>query len=132
MTALSAPADRPRRPGDRTEVGVAASTRIWQGAIVEIVGGYATAATSGASKSYFGVALRSADNRSGTAGALRIPVLRRGVVYMQYTAGHKPAIGAHAYLADDSTVDARSASASSLGRVVGADDDGVWVDMGDR
>lgn len=132
MTALEAPADRPWRPGDRTEVGVAASTRIWQGAIIEIAGGYAQPATSGGGKTYFGVALTGADNRSGTAGALRVWVRRRVAVYMQYTAGQKPAVGAPAYLDDDSTVDARSTSRSALGRVVGADDDGVWVDMEDR
>lgn len=129
MTALAAPADRPWRAGDVAIVGVAASTRIHQGGIVELTGGHAAPATAAAGKRYFGVALESVDNRTGPAGARTVRVRRRGAVYMQFSAGHKPAVGAIAYLDDDSTVGDQAGGHTALGLVVGADDDGVWVDQ---
>ena len=129
MTALSAPADRPWRAGDQLTLGVAATTRIWQGGIVEIAGGYAQSATAGAGKRYYGVALTTADNRTGAAGDVTVTVRRRGAVYMQVTAGDKPVIGDLAYIIDDSTVAATAGGRSALGRTIGADDDGVWVDQ---
>lgn len=129
MTALSAPADRPWRGGDVAVVGVAAATRLWHGGVLEMSGGHAVAATSGASKRYFGVALESVDNRTGAAGDRTVKARRRGAVYMQFTSGHKPAVGAIAYLDDDSTVTAASGSRTALGLVIASDDDGVWVDL---
>ena len=129
MTALAAPADRPWRAGDVAIVGLAAATRIWHGSVIEMSAGYATPGTLGAGKRYFGVALETVDNRTGAAGDRTIKVRRRGAVYMQFMSGDKPAIGDLAYLVDDSTVRATSGGNSALGRVVGADDDGVWVDQ---
>ena len=129
MTALSAPADRPWRAGDVAIVGVAAATRIFHGGVIEVSAGYATPGTLGSTKRYFGVALETVDNRTGAAGDRTVKVRRRGAVYMQFTAGDKPGIGDLAYLVDDSTVRATAGGNSALGRVVGADDDGVWVDQ---
>lgn len=131
MTALAAAADRPWRSGEETIVGVAAAVRIHQGGIVEIVGGYARSATKAQDKRYFGAALTGADNRTGAAGDLSVRVRRRGVVYMQVVSGSVPSVGAIAYLEDDSTVHDAAGGRSALGRVVGSDDDGVWVDMED-
>lgn len=129
MTALSAPADRPWRAGDVATVGVAAATRIFHGGVIETSADHATPATAGTNKRYFGVALETVDNRTGAAGARTVKVRRRGAVYMQFLDGDKPGIGDLAYLVDDSTVCATESGKSALGRVVDADDDGVWVDQ---
>ena len=132
MPPLTENVARPTRDGAVATVPVAANTRIFQGALVELdSAGRATPATKGANKVYLGVALEPADNRAsapsgGAAGAINVTVRCQGTVHLK-TTGTAPVRGRPAYVEDDETVGSVASSATSLGRVIGTDDDGVWV-----
>lgn len=129
MTALSADVSRPVREGAVVAgVPLQAGAKVRQGGLLEIDGaGRVAPAAKGANKTYFGVALGPADNTGGAAGAEKVDVLRRAVVRMAKTG--TAARGKKAYAADDDTVTDAPAGASSCGRIVDVDDDGVWVEL---
>ena len=129
MTALSADVSRPVREGSVVAgAPLRAGAKVRQGSLLEIDGaGRVAPATKGGNKTYFGVALEPADNTGGAAGAKKVDVLRRAVVHMAKTG--TAVRGKKAYAADDDTVTDAPGGASSCGRIVDVDDDGVWVEL---
>lgn len=129
MTALAADVDRPVREGLVVAgVPLQAGVRVRQGSLLEIdAAGRVRPAAKGQGKTYFGVALGPADNTGGAAGALSVDVRRRATVHMAKTG--TAVRGKKAYAADDNTVTDASAGATACGRIVDADDDGVWVEL---
>lgn len=129
MSALSADVSRPVREGAVIAgVPLQAGAKVRQGSLLEIdAAGRVAPAVKGAGKTYFGVALGPADNTGGAAGALKVDVLRRATVHFSKTGA--AVRGKKAYAADDDTVTDAPAGASACGRIVDADDDGVWVEL---
>ena len=129
MTALTQNISRPYREGDTVSgAGVQAGAHVRQGSRLEIDGsGHVAPAVKGADKSYYGVALTEGKNTGGAAGAVTVTVRLKGAFRFAKTG--TAAVGKTAYLADDDTVTDVAAGASACGRIVDADDLGVWVDL---
>lgn len=84
---------------------VKASTKIYKGAIVaRNSSGYAIGSSDTASEVVAGVAVKQADNSSGSAGDIRVTV-RQGVFLLAATSIAITAVGAQMYVVDDQTVD---------------------------
>lgn len=128
MAALTADRNTPRRAGDEYVDPVAASTVIYQGALVAldasgnlVPGSVATTLTAR------GRAEQTVDNSAGSAGAKTCRV-RRGVFrWVNGESIDRTDIGATAYIDDDQTVYTTSTGRSAAGTIVDVDADGVWV-----
>lgn len=135
MAALTAERDTPRRDGVQFEHPVAASSKIFAGAIVMINGsGYAVKGAVATSQQVAGVAEATADNTSGAAGDIRVKV-RRGVFrLLNSTAGDLIALAdknSTCYIVDDQTVAKTNGGStrSAAGIVRDVDASGVWVEF---
>lgn len=118
-------------------VPVAASTRIYQGALVGIdINGRAVAGTSNASARIIGRAENEANNSSGSAGAINVTV-RQGVYYFANSSSTDAVVaadvGRFCYVVDDQTVSRTSGNGARnhAGVVIAvSSDDGVAVWIG--
>lgn len=143
MTALAANFSR-RHMGDDAQlvyglaIGLAASTRVYQGSLVAInQAGNLVPASADVSLHVVGVAEDEADNSSGSAGALSIRP-RRGAFYLNNSSSTDAITdadaGRFAYVVDDDTV-ARTSNGGArpvAGVIVGVDSFGVLVEVGTR
>jgi hypothetical protein len=140
MVALTKYRDT-RRMGDGVipdllDFAVADNVRIFKGAIVGLVGGFASPAGPTCTR-VAGVAESEADNtqQGHAAGAMRIRV-RQGVFKVANSAAAEALasadVGGLCYAADDQTVAKTNGATHNLpvaGTVIRVDADGVWVQM---
>lgn len=133
--ALNKDRDTPRRDGVQFSDPVAASTRIFAGALVCLTAaGFAVPGSTAANLTVRGRAEEHVDNREGAAGAVRIET-RRGTFRFDNSSGGDEITRAHigdtAFIVDDHTVartdDEEARSAAGIIRDV--DDVGVWVEI---
>lgn len=132
MTALAADRNTPERAGDEFVYPVAATTKIYAGAIVMLnASGDATKGATATGQVCVGRADEQVDN-TGAAGAKTIKV-RKGVFrWANSAAGDaitKAEIGDTCYIVDDQTVAKTDGTGtrSAAGTIVDVDADGVWV-----
>lgn len=135
MTALTKDRNTPRRDGVQFNDPVAASTRIFAGALVCLnAAGFAVPGSTSATLKARGRAEEQVDNRDGAAGALRIET-RRGVFPFANSAAAdeitRADIGNECFIVDDQTVAKTSATdtRSVAGIIRDLDDAGVWVEI---
>ena len=134
MAALTAARAAPVREGRVLRGHVGASTTIHAGGILEIsAAGQVSAATEGANKTYWGLALESIATGAGETGTIEI---QHGAVVHMFTdasldtaAEKLAAIGDEVAIIDDQTVTAATGGKSACGRLVDFDDDGVWIKL---
>lgn len=133
--ALSKDRNTKRRDGVSFNDPLAASTRIFAGALVclNAAGNAVPGATSTTLKAR-GVAQEYVDNSAGAAGDQRVAT-RRGVFNFANSASAdeitRADIGVNAYIVDDQTVAKTSATntRSVAGVIRDVDSDGVWVEI---
>jgi len=135
MTALTKDRNTKRRDGVQYSDPVAASTKVFAGALVCInASGFAVPGSTSATLKARGVAQEYVDNSAGAAGDLRVET-RRGVFPFANSASAdeitRADIGATAYIVDDQTVAKTSATntRSVAGVIRDVDSDGVWVEI---
>ena len=134
MTALTADRKTPARDGDLVSHPVAATTRIYAGALVALDrSGNAVPGATSTTLTAVGRAEDNIDNSAGLAGALNVTV-RRGVFRYDNEATDLVAranIGANCYIVDDATVAKTNGTGtrSVAGKIVDVDSDGVWVEI---
>lgn len=133
MAALSSDRNTPRRDGSVLSLPVAASVKLYAGALVaRDASGNATPGATATTLRGVGRAEAQVDNTSGSAGALNVDV-RKGVFrFGNSSAGDaitRADIGADCYIVDDQTVAKTNGSStrSIAGTVFDVDTDGVWV-----
>lgn len=132
MAALAADRNTPYRDGLFISVGVKAATKIYAGSLVVVDAGYAKPAAKAADLVALGRAENAADNTSGASGDIQVQV-RRGTFRWDTVAAAAgkvtvAEVGKDVYIADDQTVDKRSAGSSKAGKCLGVDSEGVWVE----
>lgn len=130
MTALTADRATAYRDGDLVSYGVAASAKIFAGALVCVdANGYATPGAVSATLKAVGRAEEQIDNSAGANGDLSVTV-RKGVFKWanagDVTIAH---LEATVYIDDDQTVSSVSTGKSAAGTCKAVDSDGVWVEM---
>ena len=132
MTVLAADRDTPVRDGLLFEFPVAATTKIYAGAIVMLnASGDATKGAAATGQICVGRAEELVDNTGG-AGAKTVKV-RKGVFRWANSASTdaitKAEIGDTCYIVDDQTVAKTDATGtrSAAGKIVDVDASGVWV-----
>lgn len=137
MAALTTERDT-KRMGNQADpadisLPVAASTKIYQGAIVCDNGsGYAVKGTATTGLIAVGRAEQTVDNSAGSAGDLSVPV-KRGVFKYANSAGDALAIGDRyslVYIEDDQTVCKTGTGKSIAGVMIDIDGDNIWVAVG--
>lgn len=133
MAALTQDRNTPNRDGEQFGVPVAATAKIYAGAIVMLnATGYAVPGATATGQVCAGRAEARVDNSSGADGALAIEV-RSGVFKFANNGDLTIAeVGDTCYIVDDQTVAKTDGTGtrSAAGKVVGVDTDGVWVRMG--
>lgn len=135
MAALTAARNTKERIGEVFDFPVAASVKIHQGSLVALNAGHAAPGATATGRIAVGRAETTADNTSGAAGAIAVPVKRGIFKFGNSSAGDLIAqanVGADCYIVDDQTVALTSATntRSIAGKIVGVDSDGVWVQIG--
>ena len=125
MVALTTGTNRPYRYKNQLSMKVGASTTIYQGALLQLVGGYVLPAVSGTSgdeaKRVIGVADETVDNAGGTAGAKSVLVrlgdncLFRCATNVDLADAN---IGTIYDVLDDTTLQATAANAAPAGRLM--------------
>jgi len=136
MAALTADRNTTSREGSDFEFPVAATTKIYAGAIVGFNAG-AAVATKGVTSTTFksaGVAVEQADNSAGGAGDIRVKVRRGCFRFANSAAGDLITladIGSDCYVVDDQTVAKTNGTStrSVAGKVRDVDAAGVWVEL---
>lgn len=142
MTALSAARNTPKMNALPTpeciSVPVAASTKIYQGALVGLdANGRAVAGTSVATSRVVGRARALADNSAGSAGAISVEV-ELGAFRFANSAGTGAVtaadVGRPCFAIDDDQVsrDSSNGQRNAAGVVAAVDSSGVWVVLGLR
>jgi len=132
MTVLAADRNTQRRDGDAVNLPVAASVKIFGGALVATdANGRVTPGAVATTLKGAGRAEALADNSSGAAGAINVQV-RKGVFKFANSPGDAIAaadIGNDCYIEDDQTVSKTDGTAtrSVAGKIFAVDSDGVWV-----
>lgn len=129
--ALTKDRSTPSRAGMLSGFPVKAGVRIFAGAQLAHVNGFAAPATTATGLTAIGRAQGAVDNTGGADGAVTVRV-ERGVFRWDNLSTDlvpRARIGADCYLVDDATVAATDGSGtrSVAGRVIDVDDDGVWV-----
>ncbi|MGD2079959.1 MAG: hypothetical protein PVJ36_02360 [Nitrospirota bacterium] len=133
MASLTADRNTAMRDGQVVSLPVAASERIFAGALVaRDANGYAAPGATATGLLGAGRAEAQADNSSGSAGDVSVEV-RKGVFKFENSAGADEItaadMGADCYIVDDQTV-ARTdgtGTRSVAGRVFDVEGGGVWV-----
>ncbi|RJX32330.1 MAG: hypothetical protein C4516_04325 [Oxalobacter sp.] len=133
MGALTEDRNTPRKEGLSIPVPVAASVKIFTGALLAAdADGYATPGATATTLTYLGMAEETVDNTDGADGAKNV-LIRRGEAFQFANDGTDPvtqaSMGKVCYIVDDQTVAATSGTntRSAAGTVIGIDADGVWV-----
>lgn len=133
MPALAQDRNTLRRDGAQMEPPVAASTRIFGGAMVAInASGLAVPGATSTTLKCVGVAERQANNTGGAAGDIRVKV-RKGVHLFANSASTDAIaladVGVTCFMVDDQTVAKTNGTStrSAAGTVFDVDADGVWV-----
>jgi hypothetical protein len=125
--------DTPLKAGEIIALPVAAATKINGGTLVALnATGYAAPATKAAALKILGRAEESADNTAGAAGAVTVLARRKAVFKYANSASDsltQADVGGTAYAEDDSTVCKTATGASAVGKILGVEDDGVWVEI---
>ena len=132
--ALSADRHTPYRDGELVAYPVAASAKIYAGALVAVKNaGHAAGGTAAQNLTCVGRAEEQVDNSSGSAGDKTV-LVRAGRAFRWKNSAGADAIaaaqiGKDCYIVDDQTVAKTNSSnsRSKAGRVVGVDDEGVRV-----
>lgn len=131
---LTADRNTPRQPGKIIPVPVAASAKIYAGALVVAnASGYAAPGSTATTLTYLGRAEEAVDNSSGSNGDKSVQV-RRGEAFKFKNSGSdavtQASLGKTCYIVDDETVAATNGTntRSAAGVVVGIESDGVWVE----
>lgn len=135
MAALTADRNTPYRSGEDFSFPVAASTKIYAGALVCI--NSSNLAVNGATATGLktvGVAQALADNSAGAASAISVSVRRGVFCFANSASGDAIAladVGATCYVVDDQTVAKTDGTGtrSAAGIVRDVDADGVWVEI---
>jgi len=133
--ALTADRATPRRDAVQFEFPVAASTKIYAGALVCLnSSGLATKGAASTTLKAVGIAEALADNSAGLASAINVKVRRGCFRFLNSSAGDLIAlteVGSDCYIVDDQTVAKTngSSSRSIAGKVRDVDADGVWVEI---
>lgn len=135
MAALTADRPTPLRDNRDFEHPVAATTKIYAGAIVALnATGYATKGATATTLKAAGVAQALADNSAGIDGAINVKV-RRGLFRFANSASAdliaRTEIGSDCYIVDDQTVAKTNGTStrSIAGKVRDVDSSGVWVEF---
>lgn len=132
MTALTADFNAPHSFKERrTYFPVAASTTIYCGAIVALVGGYLVAASDAAGLNVVGRAEALADNSAGANGDIKCEVAI-GTFRWNNDPGagtlDQTDVGTSVYVLDDNTVSSTAGTNSIVAGVLEhVDSDGAWV-----
>lgn len=134
--ALSADRQVKRREGTNFNDPVAASTKIYLGALVVLnAAGNAAPGTAATGLKVRGIAAEQVDNSAGAIGDKRVET-RTGIFPFKNSASAdliaRADIGTDCYIVDDETVAKTSGSStrSVAGKVVDIDAAGVWVKIG--
>ena len=136
MTALAKDRNTARRAGDQFSDPVAASTLIYEGALVCLnASGNAVPGSTATGLVPRGVAEARADNSAGSAGDIQVST-RSGFFRFGNSASAdeitRAEIGDTAYIVDDQTVAKTDGTStrSAAGKIVDVDSVGVWVQIG--
>lgn len=137
MTVLAAARSTPVKAGELYSLGVAASQKIYQGAIVcRDAAGFAVKGATATTLKALGRAEALADNTSGSNDAITVPYRSGCFKYANSAAGDligRADIGNDCFIADDQTVAKTNGGAtrSVAGKIDSIDaDGGVWVWIG--
>jgi len=135
VPALTQDRNTRRSDGKQIEPPVAASTRIWGGAITCVnAAGYAVPGATSTTLKAVGVSEHRADNSGGVAGAIRVRC-RKGPHRFANSAAADAItladVGNDCFIVDDQTVAKTNGSntRSVAGKIFDVDADGVWVDF---
>lgn len=131
--ALAKDRNTPQRTGDLQVHPVAATKKIYIGALVALnASGYAQPGATATTLTAVGVAEEQVDNSAGSNGDASVTV-RRGVFKFK---NHSDAVtradvGKTCYIVDDETVAKTDGTGtrSAAGKVIGLETDGVWVEV---
>lgn len=133
MAALTTDRNTAMRDGHIVSLPVAASVKIYAGALVALdSNGSAKPGETATGLLGIGRAEAQADNSSGSAGDVNVEV-RKGVFRFENSVGGDEItladIGSDCYIVDDSTVAKTDGTStrSVAGKVFDVDSDGVWV-----
>lgn len=133
MAALTEDRNTAKRDGGLLSMPVAASVKIYAGAIVaRDASGYATPGATATTLLGVGRAESPGDNSTGSAGDIAVAV-RKGIFRFANSAGGdeitRADIGVDCYIVDDQTVAKTDGTStrSVAGQVFDVDSDGVWV-----
>lgn len=134
MAVLSKDRQTPMRGGETLVLPVAATEKIYAGAIValETLTGYAVRGKTSTTVRGMGRAEALVDNTSGANGDLTVEI-RKGVFRFDNSAGGDQItaadIGSDCYIVNDQTVAKTNGTStrSVAGKVFDVDSDGVWV-----
>ena len=133
--ALSAERNTLYKPGELMAFPVAASVKIYKGALVALAAGYAKPGTTATGLVAVGMAVETVENTWGQDGDEAVTV-RPGIYAWANSAGTdailQTQVGSDCYIVDDQTV-ARTdgnGTRSKAGKVLAVDPDGVWVRTG--
>lgn len=135
MPALTQDRNSRRRDGNQVEPPVAATTRIFGGAIVCVnAAGFAVPGVTSTTLKAVGVAEQRADNLTGAAGAIRVRCRKGPHLFANSAAADAITladVGTDCFIVDDQTVAKTNGSntRSVAGKVFDVDADGVWVDF---
>jgi len=133
--ALSADRNTPQKEGSLRNLPVAATTKIFQGALVcRNAAGNAVPGSVSTTLKPIGVAQEFVDNSAGSAGDKRVTV-KRGVFRFKNSASGDAItdadVGNDCYIVDDETLAKTSATntRSIAGKVYEVDAQGVWLEI---
>jgi len=125
MTTLALDTPRDYELGDRNDLPVAATTKIYEGSAIGFSSGYARPLNAG--DVFAGFSKARADNTLGAAGALRVRVQDRGKIVLPISGAAITDIGKAVYASDDNTFTLPATGNSYVGRVVRSGSTGVVV-----
>lgn len=133
--ALTKDRNTKRRTGEGFNDPLAATTKIYAGALVCLnAAGYAVPGSTATTLKVRGVAQEQVDNSAGIAGDLSVET-RRGVFPFDNSAAadaiSRAEIGSTAYIVDDHTVAKTNGGStrSVAGTIRDLDADGVWIEI---
>lgn len=132
MVALTQDRNTPRRANEEFEHPVAASNKIYSGALVmRNATGFAKRATVATGEVCLGVAQELADNSAGVDGAINVKVRRGLHRFANDGTVARVDIGNAAWAVDDQTVADNNGTStrSQVGIIRDVDSVGVWVEI---
>lgn len=129
MAALTADRNTPSKATfRRVKLKVKGATKIYAGALVAVVGGYAVPAGDTVGHTVIGRAEDTVDNSAGADGAKEIEVSTGVFKYATATIAQAN-VGADATVVDDQTLGLAAGTTNDIvaGRIEEIDSDGVWI-----